>query len=80
MNKTVKNFNKIKDILNKMNKYSNEYINTNSLLINQIDKNSQEINDKIVSDYCLLLNEISYNFHQSYKRFIMCYIQKIQQK
>ena len=73
MNKTVKNFNKIKDILNKMNKYSNEYINTNTLLINQIDKNSQEINDKIVSDYCLLLNEISYNFHQSYKRFIISY-------
>ena len=75
MNKIVKNFNKIKDITNKMTKYTNENNNKNNILINQIDINSKLINPKIVSDYCLLLNEISYNFHQSYNRFIISYIE-----
>ncbi len=75
MNKIVKNFNKIKDIINKMTKYTNENNNKNNILTNQIDINSKLINPKIVSDYCLLLNEISYNFHQSYNRFIISYIE-----
>ena len=76
MNKIIKNFNKIKDIINKMTKYINENNNKNNILTNQIDINTKLINPKIVSDYCLLLNEISYNFHQSYKRFIISYNEK----
>ena len=75
MNKIIKNFNKIKDILNKINKYSNEYSTTNSLLINEINSNLKIINPKIVSDYCLLLKDITYNYHQSYKRYLLSYIE-----
>ncbi len=75
MNKIIKNFNRIKDIVNKVNKYSNEYSNTNSILIKEIDSNSKIINPIIVSDYCLLLKDINYNYHQSYKRYILSYIE-----
>ena len=75
MNKIIKNFNKIKDLVNKINKYSNEYSSKNSILINEIDSKSQIINPKIVSDYCLLLKDINYTYHQSYKRYILSYIE-----
>ena len=75
MNKIIKSFNKIKDIISKMKKYTNEYINTNNKLMYQIEENSKKVNPKIVLDYCLLLNEISYDFHQSYKRYIISYIE-----
>lgn len=56
-----------------MRKYNNENINKNNILTNQIDINSKLINPKIVSDDCLLLNEISYNFHQLYNKVIISY-------
>ena len=77
MNKIIKNFNKIKDIINKMTKYINENNNKNKILIEQMDFNTKIINPKIVSDYNLLLNEISYNYHQSYKKYLISYNENI---
>ena len=40
-----------------------------------MDFNTKIINPKIVSDYNLLLNEISYNYHQSYKKHLISYFE-----
>ena len=73
MNKIIKNFNKIRDISNQMKEYLNEYNDKNNLILNQINKNSLILNPKIISNYNLLLNEITYNYPQSYKKNIINY-------
>ena len=75
INKIIKNFNKLKDITNQMKEYLNNYSDKNKILIEQMDFNTKIINPKIVSDYNLLLNEISYNYHQSYKKYLISYFE-----
>ena len=58
-----------------MKEYLNNYSDKNKILIEQMDFNTKIINPKIVSDYNLLLNEISYNYHQSYKKYLISYFE-----
>ena len=46
-----------------MTKTQMKIITKNNILTNQIDINSKLINPKIVLDYSLLINYISFNFH-----------------
>ena len=72
--KIIKNFNKIKDITNKLKRYF-ELIN---FLINDINKNVENnmniMKNIIINNYNLLLNEISYNISHSQKNYLLTYI------
>ena len=75
INKMIKNFNKLKDITNQMREYLNNYSDKNKILLEQMNFTTEIINPKIISDYNLLLSEISYNYHQSYKKYLLSYVE-----
>ena len=74
INKIVKNFNIVKEITNKLNNYSKDSQYKITSFKNQITNNLNILSPKIISDYNLLIDELNYNFHQSYKRYIINFI------
>ena len=74
INKIVKNFNVVKEITNELNNYSKDSQYTITSLNNQITNNLKILSPKIISDYNLLIDELNYNFHQSYKKYIINFL------
>ena len=73
MNKLFNNFNKIKDITNKLKNY-NDFINFISENIKtETNNNLSLLNNSILNNFNLLLNEISYNFHQTQRKNILTF-------
>ena len=75
MNKLFKHFNKIRDIVNDLNNYNN-FLNYISNYINKdVESHLLSLENIIFNDYNLLLNEITYNFSQSYRHSMISYIE-----
>ena len=74
MNKIFKHFNKIKDIVNDMNNFNDSLSYISDYINREIDINSFLLNNIIYNDYNLLLSEISYNYNQYPRRYIISYI------
>jgi hypothetical protein len=74
MNKIIKNFNKIKDITNKVQNYG-ELINYLSNNINKDVKNNMILlKNVIINNYQSLLSEISYNSNRIQKNYLLTHI------
>ena len=74
MNKLFKHFNKIKDIVNEINSF-NEFLIFISNEINKgVDLRLFLLGNFILNNYCLLLNEITYNFSQTSHHSIASFI------
>jgi len=74
MNKIIKNFNKIKDITNKVKNYE-ELINFLSNNINKEAKNNMILlKNVIINNYQSLLSEISYNSNRIQKNYLLTHI------
>ena len=75
MNKLFKHFNKIRDIIIDMNNYNN-FLNYISEYINKdVNFRINILKNIILTDYNLLLNEITYNFSQSYRHSIITFLE-----
>ena len=74
MNKIFKHFNKIRDIVNEINNFNNSFSYISDYINKEIDLNIFLLNNIIYNDYNLLLNEISYNYTQYPRRYILSYI------
>ena len=75
MNKLFKHFNKIKDIVNEINNF-NDFFTFISNDINQVvDLRLLLLSNIIFNNYTLLLNEITYNFTQTYRHSIISFIE-----
>ena len=75
MNKLFNYFNKISDIIKEMNNY-NSFLNYISEYINNdVDFRISTLKNIILSDYNFLLNEITYNFTQSYRHSIITFLE-----
>ena len=74
MNKIIKNFNKIKDITNKVKNYG-ELISFLSNNINKdVKKNMSLLKSVIINNYQSLLSEISYNSNRIQKNYLLTHI------
>ena len=73
MNKIFKHFNKIKDIVNEINNFNNSFLYISDYINREIDLNIFLLNNIIYNDYNLLLSEISYNYNQYPRRYILSY-------
>ena len=74
MNKIFKHFNKIKDIVNDMNNFNDSLSYISNYINTDVDLNIFLLNNIIYNDYNLLLSEISYNYNQYPRRYILSYI------
>ena len=74
MNKIFKHFNKIRDIVNEINNFNDSLLYISDYISRDIDLNIFLLNNSIYNDYNLLLNEISYNYNQYPRRYILSYI------
>jgi hypothetical protein len=74
MNKIIKNFNKIKDITNKLKNYTElvDFLYTN--INSDLEKNISILKDIVMNNYVTLLNEMTYNSNHSQKNFLLTYI------
>ncbi len=75
MNKLFENFNKIRDILNEINSFNNYLTFTSDYINKNIELRISLLWSIILNDYNLLLNEISYNFTKSHRRYIATLIE-----
>ena len=75
MNKLFENFNKIRDILNEINNFNNYLTFTSNYVNKNIELRISLLWSIILNDYNLLLNEISYNFTKSHRRYIATLIE-----
>ena len=74
VNKMIKNFNKIKDIIAKLTKYISSINTLSSLLNSQIESNQLQLQPNLLFDYFSLLKDISHAFIQTQKRYIITFI------
>ena len=74
MNKIFRNFNKIRDIVNEMNDFNNSLLYISDYINREVDLNIFLLNNIIYNDYNLLLNEISNNYNQYPRRYLLSYI------
>ena len=74
MNKLFKHFNKIRDIVNEINKFNNSLSYISDYINREVDLNIFLLNNIIYDDYNLLLSEISYNYNQYPRRYLLSYI------
>ena len=75
MNRLIKHFNKIKDIVNDLNNFENFLTFISEYTSKNIDYNLLHLGNIILNDYNLLLNEITYNFNQSYRHSMISFIE-----
>ena len=75
MNKLFENFNKIRDILNEINNFNNYLTFTSDYINKNIELRISLLWSIILKDYNLLLNDISYNFTKSHRRYIATLIE-----
>ena len=73
MNKLIKNFNSIKDIINELNNYTEHIDYLYNILSTGINSNLIFLENKILYNYRLLLNEIANNFSHNYRRYLISY-------
>ena len=74
MNKLIRYFNNIKDIVNEINHFDNLLTFISDYISKNIDINIRFLGNIILNDYNLLLNEIIYNFNQSYHHSMITFI------
>ena len=74
MNKIFRSFNKIRDIVNEMNDFNNSLLYISDYINREVDLNIFLLNNIIYNDYNLLLNEISNNYNQYPRRYLLSYI------
>ena len=74
MNKIFKHFNKIRDIVNEINKFNESLSYISDYINRDVDLNIFLLNNIIYEDYNLLLSEISYNYNQYPRRYLLSYI------
>ena len=74
INKLFKHFNKVKDIINEINNFNKSLLYISDYISKDIDLNKLLLDSKIYNDYNLLLNEISYNYSQYPRRYVISYI------
>ena len=74
MNKIFKHFNKIRDIVNEINKFNDSLSYISDYINRDIDLNIFLLNNIIYDDYNLLLSDISYNYNQYPRRYLLSYI------
>ena len=74
MNKLFGYFNKIKDIINEINDFNNFLTFTSDYINKDVEFRISILRKLILNDYDLLLNEISYNFNQSPRRWIISFL------
>ena len=74
MNKLFKHFNKVNEIVNEMNNFNDSLLYISDYINREIDLNIFLLNNIIYYDYNLLLNEISYNYNQYPRRYILSHI------
>ena len=67
--KMLKNFNKTKDLINKIKEYSELISYLSNTINNSVDKNICLLNDIIMNNYELLLSEISFKSFKSQKNY-----------
>ena len=74
MNKIIKNFNKIKDITNKVKNYGEliDYLSNN--INKDVKKNMILLKNVIINNYQSLLSEISYNSNRIKKNYLLAHI------
>ena len=73
MNKLFKHFNKIRDIVNELNNYY-DFLSFISDYINKdVEFRLLTLSNIILNDYSLLLNEITYNYSQSYRHSLISF-------
>ena len=72
-NKILQNYNKISDIISNLNNY-NDLINfLYEYILQKITSNISLLNNLIYDNYTTLLNDLSYDFHQTNRRFLISY-------
>ena len=74
MNKLFKHFNKINEMVKEMNNFNEALLYISDYINREIDLNIFLLNNIIYNDYNLLLSEISYNYNQYPRRYILSYI------
>ena len=74
MNKLFKHFNKINEMVKEMNNFNDSLLYISDYINKEIDLNIFLLNNIIYNDYNLLLSEISYNYNQYPRRYILSYI------
>ena len=74
MNKIFKYFNKIRDAVNEINNFNDSLLYISEYINRDIDLNIFLLNNIIYNDYNLLLNEISFNYNQYPRKYILSYI------
>ena len=75
INKVIKNFNKIKDVIVKLKLYRQEITLISEKIEEQISVNKEIIKNDIIQDYNLLLKDISHAYIQTHKRYIINFIE-----
>ena len=74
MNKLFKHFNKINEMVKEMNNFNEALLYISDYINREIDLNIFLLNNIIYNDYNLLLSEISYNYNQYPRRYLLLYI------
>ena len=74
LNKVNKVFNKIKDLLSKINSHIFHINLYSSQILYQIENNNSTISNQLTSNYSSLLTELSYYQTQTHKRYLITFI------
>ena len=74
LNKVNKAFNKIKDLLSKINSHIFHINLYSSQILYQIENNNSIISNQLISKYSSLLTELSYYQTQTHKRYLITFI------
>ena len=75
MNRLVKHFNKIKDIVNEINNFNEFLTFTSDYIKKDVDIRILFLSKIILNDYNLLLNEITYNISHTSRRNIINFLE-----